>query len=91
MPLLPPSYNWGDEIKNVNETLYRQLNDSYTDVSGIVNTKASVFRYFVDPQAFSQFNMQAQIGDTWVNQTSNTAWIMTSRTNQYTVTWTQIT
>lgn len=91
MALLPPRYNWGTEIKNVNATLYNQLNDSYTTTARIVNQKINKNVTTVNPPADAAQNSAYEIGDIWVNSSTNTAWIMTSRTSNTQVTWTQIT
>lgn len=91
MPSLLPSFNWGSEVKNINPTLYNQLNDSYTTTARVINTKISKRVTTEDPPADSQTNLIFEIGDIWVNQSSDTAWIMTSRTTNTAVTWTLIT
>ena len=41
MSRLARKFNYGTEIKNVNDTLYNQLNDSYYSTALVVNTKAT--------------------------------------------------
>ncbi len=91
MPKLISKYNWGSELKNINETLYRQLNDSFTTVSQVVNTKPSSNVTTTDPIADTLFNNQFQEGDFWINKLTNNAWILTSRSTNTAVTWTKIT
>lgn len=91
MSRLQKRYNYGTEIKNVNETLYNQLNDTYFDIANAVNTKPNSHRDKVDAPADAQINKGFEIGDFWVNETTDTAWIMTSRTTPFKVTWKQIT
>jgi len=91
MPNLPPKFNWGTEIKNVNQTLYNQLNDSYFTIAQVVNTKTNNYATTTNPPADNAKNMLFAIGDIWVNTATNTAFIMTSRTSNTAVTWTQIT
>ncbi len=91
MPSLPPRYNWGSEIKNINPTLYNQLNDAYTISSRIINTKVTKNVTTVDPTADSVSNASYDIGDIWINTNSDSAWIMTSRQTNTQVVWTLIT
>lgn len=91
MPSLPPRFNWGAAIKNINDTLYNQLNDTYTSTARIVNLKVNRNIATYDPPADSTQNTLWDVGDIWVNTTTNTAWIMTSRQTTTQATWTQIT
>lgn len=91
MPILELRFNFGTELKNVNPTLYNQLNDLYTNISRVVNTKPSVNPTQINPPASSATNVNYKIGDIWINTLTDTAWIMTSRTTSQSVTWTQIT
>lgn len=91
MSRLSRRFNWGSELKNINQTLYNQLNDSYFSISVAVNTKSTRMVSDFDPPASDPINAGLDIGDLWVNQKSNTAWIMTSRSTTNSVTWTQIT
>lgn len=91
MPTQQPRYNFGTEIKNANPTLYNQLNDTYESTARVLNTKPSVYVTNSDPTGTSDLNKQFSIGDFWINQSSDTAWIMTSRSSTNTVTWKQIT
>lgn len=92
MPTLNSRFNFGGKDKEDNPDLYNQLSDLYTDIAGVVNTKTSV-RVISnqDPPASGQINRNYTIGDFWVRTGTNTAWIMTSRTTDIAVTWTQIT
>lgn len=91
MPTLTPRFNWGTEIKNINPTLYNQLNDSFSSTARIVNTKVSKNIATTNPPADDQINANFEEGDLWVNKSTDTAWIMTSRTSNTAVTWKQIT
>jgi len=97
MPTLLTTFNWGSSITNANPELARQLSTAYTDTANIVNGKSS--KYFtngttrpnVNPPANSEFNKNFEIGDIYVRTDTNSAYIMTSRTNSTAVTWTLIT
>jgi hypothetical protein len=82
MATLNPVFNFGDEIKNINPTLYNQLNDFYIATARVLNTKPSTHTTNTDPLASSQVNSGFLTGDFWVNQSTDTAWIMTSRTTK---------
>lgn len=92
MPTLITRYNWGSAIRNWNPELARQLDESYTDTALVVNSKISK-RVISgqDPPASDSVNKNFEIGDIWVRTDTDTAWIMTSRTTDIAVTWTQIT
>jgi hypothetical protein len=91
MPTLPPRYNWGTEVKNVNPTLYNQLDDSFTTIARVLNTKSSRHITTTNPPSDGPINAIFELGDFWVNQSTDTAWIMTSRQSNTQATWTQIT
>lgn len=91
MPTLTPRFNWGTEIKNINPTLYNQLNDSFSSTARIVNTKVSKNVATSNPPANDPINANFEEGDLWVNKSTDTAWILTSRTTNNAVTWKQIT
>lgn len=91
MPSLAPRFNWGAAIKNVNDTLYNQLNDAYTTTARIVNGKVNKNITTVNPPVDSVQNAAFDLGDIWVNTSTDTAWIMTSRQTTTQATWTQIT
>ena len=94
MPTLITNFNWGTALKNANPELTRQLSEAYTQTAQCVNTKTSKYVTKVDPPdpiTSSSTNKNFEIGDFWVNKSSDTAWIMTSRTTDLLVTWTQIT
>lgn len=63
MPTLAPRFNWGDEVKNINPTLYNQLNDSYTNTARVTNTKSSRFVFNTNPQADDPVNVNFDKGD----------------------------
>lgn len=90
MPSLPTRFNWGITIKNMNPTLYNQLNDTYTDTARAVNAKVNKNINAKDPPANAAENAIFDIGDIWINTTSDRAWIMTSRQTNNQVTWTEI-
>ena len=94
MPTLATKFNWGSELYNANPLLIRQLDTAYSDISLVVNTKSSKYIAETDPPnpaTENTINKTLEIGDFWVNKTSNNAWIMTSRTTDLLVTWKQIT
>ena len=84
-------FNWGSEVKNINETLYNQLNDSFYIISQAMFSKTTKAPMNSDPSSSSQANIGYDVGDVWINQSSNKAWIMTSRSTKTNVTWTLIT
>jgi len=91
MTRLSTRYNWGNKLSSENPELYRQLNDVYSNVADSSNKKSTKAQMTSNPSANSDVNKNFDIGDIWVNTSSNTAWIMTSRTTPEAVTWTQIT
>lgn len=91
MPSQTPTFNWGSEIKNINPTLYNQLNDTFSSTARVLNTKTSKYRTTVNPPADDQINTLFEQGDFWINENTDTAWILTSRTTNTAVTWKQIT
>lgn len=91
MSRLSRRFNYGTEVKNVNPTLYNQLNDSYYSISLAVNTKSTRFVAEIDAPANDQVNAGLDLGDFWVNTKTDKAWIMTSRITPNAVTWKQIT
>lgn len=91
MPSQTPRFNWGTEIKNINPTLYNQLNDSFSSTARVLNTKISKYITNVDPPADDPVNVNFDQADIWVNQLTNNAWILTSRTTNTAVTWKIIT
>lgn len=91
MPSQTPTFNWGSEIKNINPTLYNQLNDTFSSTARVLNTKTSKYRTTVNPPADDQINTLFEQGDFWINENTDTAWILTSRTTNTAVTWKLIT
>jgi len=91
MSRLQRRFNFGAEIKNVNDTLYNQMNDSYFSIAVVVNTKSTRVETDVDAPANDPINSGLDIGDLWVNKSTDKAWIMTSRVTSEQVTWKQIT
>ncbi len=97
MPTLINNFNWGTSLRNNNPELTRQLSEAYSNTALCVNTKISKYvtdgdkKPNVDPPANSQFNKNFEIADIYVRTDTDTAWIMTSRTTDEIVVWTQIT
>ncbi len=97
MPTLQQNFNWGSSVINDNPELTRQLSAAYQSTAYAVNTKISKYVTNgttlpnVDPPANSDFNRNFDIGDIYVRTDTDTAWIMTSRTNANIVVWSQIT
>ncbi len=97
MPTLSNNFNWGKALFNDNPELTRQLAQAYTQTALIVNGKVSKYvtdgdqKPNVDPPANSDFNKNFEIGDIYVRIDTDSAWIMTSRTNANAVTWKLIT
>ncbi len=93
MPTLLPFFNWGG-LRVSNPELNRQLSEAYTSTAQIVNGKVSKYvtdRDAPNPATADQANQQLDIGDVWVNSSTNAAWMMTSRTTDLLVTWKPIT
>ncbi len=91
MPTLPRIFNWGSNVENLNKDLYNQLSKAYTNTSGIINTKISkLILNGSNAPASNEINRNYDIGDICVRTDTNTAWIMTNRTSDIAVTWTQI-
>lgn len=92
MSNLPVSKNWGSAYANENRELVRQLDEMYSLIANVVNTKITKYvTSGADAPATSQLNRSFQIGDIYVRTDTNKAWIMTSRTNDQTVNWQIIT
>lgn len=91
MPSLVRVFNWGNAIKTLGVDLYNQLSKAYTSTADILNTKSSkLILNGSDAPASDPVNKNYDIGDLAVRTDTNTAWIMTSRTSDVAVTWTQI-
>lgn len=89
---VPLKKNWGDAVDNKNPLLARQLDESYTSLATAMGRKTSVYATKgTDAPASAQVNQTLSIGDFYVREDTNTAWIMTSRTSPQNVTWKQIT
>ncbi len=91
MTKVNPTYNFGDEVKNINSTLYNQLNETYSNTARVVNTKPTRNINKADPPSDDVANQSYDIGDFWINQMTNKAWILTSRTSNTAVVWSLIT
>lgn len=85
------NFNWGSEIQGLNTALFNQLNEAYNTTASSVNTKITKSVKRTDPPSDSPENKQFLTGDIWVNEVSDNAWIMTSRTTGTAVTWKIIT
>ena len=90
MANLPTRFNFGTEVKNYNLTLYNQLNDMYTSIARIVNSKVNKNVTTSDPPADAAQNASYEIGDIWINTSTDSAWIMTSRQSNTIATWTLV-
>jgi len=91
MPRLVTSYNFGSSKENENPELTRQLSDVYTRIAIEVNLRVSrLVLTGGDPPANNEVNRNFEIGDLAVRTDTDDAWIMTSRTTDEAVTWTQI-
>lgn len=97
MPTLISNFNWGRNLRDQNPELVRQLAQAYDNTALAVNTKPAKYftdgnqRPHVNPPASSDFNKNFDICDIYVRSDTDSAWIMTSRTNATDVTWTIIT
>lgn len=97
MVTLIQNFNWGSSLRNSNPELTRQLSEAYNNTAQVVNQKITKYvtdglqKPDVDPPASSQFNVNFEIGDVYVRQSTNTSWMMTSRTTAKAVTWTKLT
>lgn len=96
MPNLVRRFNFGD-AKEPERKLYRQLDEMYSDISLITNGKVSKYvtnggsKPHVDPPANDAFNRNFELGDIYVRSDTDSAWIMTSRTDALVVNWQLIT
>lgn len=94
MPTLVTRYNWGSPLYYEKPELARQLDDAYTSTALVVNTKVTKYVAEANPPnsvTESTINKNLEIGDLWINKSTNAAWIMTSRTTDLLATWSQIT
>lgn len=95
MTRLDLRYNWGSTLSEENPDLYRQLNDVYTSIAEKSNGKTNKHKQEKKsppaPGSASPVNKTFDIGDIWVREDTNTAWIMTSRTTPEVAHWQQIT
>lgn len=89
---LPIYKNFGREVEENHPELNNQLSQMYTDIANTLQTavKKNVVSG-ADPSASAAVNAFFSIGDITVRSDTDTAWIMTSRTTDIAVTWTQIT
>lgn len=90
MTRLNPFFNWGTELKTQNPVLYNQLTEVYASIARAMNTKVTKRVTTTDPPAIAQVNASYEIGDVWINTSTDAAWIMTSRSSDIAVTWTAI-
>jgi hypothetical protein len=91
MTVLNRKFNWGLQIEKDHPALYKQLSDMYEDVANAINNRANRVIAQTDPPAVGQVNTNYDLGDIWVNSSTNNAWIMTFRTNATAVNWQKIT
>ena len=89
---LPLYKNFGTEVRDVSPVLHNQLSEMYTDIANILTQtiKKDVVTG-ANPAAVSQRNSFFSIGDITIRTDTDSAWIMTSRTDPETVVWTLIT
>ncbi len=89
---LPLYKNFGSEVKELSPTLSNQLSQMYTDIANAMfyAIKKNVISG-ADPLANDQRNSFFSIGDITVRTDTDSAWIMTSRTDPNNVVWTIIT
>lgn len=89
---LPLKKNFGGEVAEVMPQLARQLDEMYTDIANALNllVKKNIVSG-ANPPANDQRNSFFSIGDITIRTDTDTAWIMTSRTDPNNVVWTQIT
>jgi hypothetical protein len=73
MTRIAPVYHWGSEVKNVNDVLYNQLQDCYSQISSAMNTRPVVIVKTLNPPADAQINGASNLGDIWVNSSTDTA------------------
>ena len=89
---LPLKKNWGAAYTDDNAVLNRSLDEMYTDIANAISplVKKNILNG-ADPAANDQRNRFFTIGDLAVRIDTDTAWIMTSRTDPDNVVWSQIT
>jgi len=89
---LPLYKNFGSEVRELSPVLSNQLSQMYADIALALSTavKKDVISG-ADPAANAQRNSLFSIGDITVRTDTDTAWIMTSRTDPNNVIWTLIT
>ncbi len=89
---LPLKKNFGGEVSEEMPQLARQLDEMYTDIANalLYTIKKNVVNG-ANPPANNQSNSFFSIGDITIRTDTDTAWIMTSRTDPNNVVWTQIT
>lgn len=89
---LPITKNWGQILVGQDPNLVRALDQFYTEVTLAIN--AATKKMILDganPPANADINKLYTVGDLAIRTDNNTAWIMTSRSTNTAVTWTQIT
>lgn len=92
MVTLAQKFNWGQQLIDKQPELFRRLNEAYSDTAQAVNTKVTKVKVEgSDPPANSAFNRNFEVGDIYVRPDTDSAWIMTSRTDDTNVIWTIIT
>lgn len=94
MTRLITKFNFGNKLLEENPELLRQLTTIYSDLAAAINEKVKKYATTVDPPNSvtpNDVNRTLDIGDVWVNTSSDNSWMMTSRTTDLLVTWTIIT
>lgn len=91
MARIPLRFNFGEKLREDNPQLYNQLNDIYQDIANALAGSIQKLVLTQDPSNSAQINKFYDVGDVAVNQTDDTAFMMTSRTTPENVVWTQIT
>ena len=88
---LPLYKNFGQDIRELSPSLATQLTQMYTDIANAIRygVKKNVITGS-DPQAVDQRNSFFSIGDITVRTDTDSVWVMTSRTDPETVTWTPV-
>lgn len=87
---VPEKKNWGSTLYDENRELTRQLDEVYGDLSRAVNKSVKVYVSTGAPQASSQLNADFEIGDEYIDKSSDSVYKITNRTSRNDVTWTLI-
>ena len=84
---IPNRYNFGNANNNENPDLYKQLNDIYTRLANAANSSVKKVIRGYAPSSSSPENASLSVGDVWIDEIGNAAYIMTSRANSENVNW----